>query len=137
MAHQIYKDVDIRIDDSTGVARSIKSSVNSKSVAGAMSVIEDSGLGDEERTYLPGLAGSTFSLNGFIDSTTNAIFAPLVGNRTSITKTFGFRNGTGFSWLKGEAYPTGVTISGSVDTIETWSADFQITGAVTTTSVAP
>jgi len=130
MGHKTSIDQAIHIDDATGSLVAITGSVNSQALSAAMSVLEDSGMGDEERAYLPGLAGATIDLSGFLNTTTDGIFGPLVGNRTSKTKTVMFTAYSG-RYYTGEAYPTSVGISGSPDTLETWSASLMFTTAGT------
>ena len=135
MAHKTSIDMRMKIDNAAGTLTAITGSVNSQALSAAMSVLEDSAMGDEERTYLPGLAGATLDLSGFLNTTTDGIFGPLVGNRTCKTKTVEFKAYTS-RYYKGEVYPTSVGISGSPDTLETWSASLTFDGAVTRTSVA-
>jgi hypothetical protein len=125
----------LRIDDASGSIADIGGSVNSQSLAGALNLLEDSGMGDEERTYLPGLAGATVELNGFVNTTTDAIFGPLIGNRTSKTKSVEFKAYTA-RFYTGEVYPSNIQYSGSPDTLETWSGSFTFDGAVTRTTKA-
>ena len=135
MAHKISKDMDFMIDNAAGTLTSIKGSTNSAAIQGIQDALDDSGLGDEERTYINGLASATLPINGWVDSTTDAIFGPLVGNRTSITKTWGYKNGV--EWFTGEAIVQDPTFSGNVGELVTWSANLQVSGAVTKTSVTP
>lgn len=135
MAHKTSIDMRLRIDSSTGVLKDISGSVNSQAVASALSLLEDSGMGDEERTFLPGLNGATIDLNGFLDTTTEGIWGPLVGNRTSRTKTVEFR-AYALRFYNGEVLPSSVGISGSPDTLEVWSASLTFDGAVNRTSKA-
>ena len=135
MAHLISKDADFKIDNASASIVSIKGSVNNASIQGIQDALDDSGLGDEERTYVYGLAGSTLPVNGWVNSTTEAIWGPLVGNRTSVEKTFGIK--LGGKWFTGECLPQDVTLTGNVGELQTWSANLQVTGAVTRTSVEP
>lgn len=135
MAHKTSIDMALKIDNAAGTLTAITGSVNSQALAAAMSVLEDSGMGDEERTYLPGLAGATIDLSGFLDKTTEGIFGPLVGNRTSKTKTVEFQ-AYALRFYNGEVLPTAVGISGSPDTLEVWSASLTFDGSVNRTSKA-
>lgn len=134
MAHKTSIDMRLRIDSSTGVLKDISGSVNSQAIASALSLLEDSGMGDEERTFLPGLNGATIDLNGFLDTTTEGIWGPLVGNRTSRTKTVEFRSYSS-RFYNGEVLPSAVGISGSPDTLEVWNASLTFDGAVNRTSI--
>lgn len=135
MGHKTHADMAMHIDDATGSLVAISGSVNSQALASALNVLEDSGMGDHERTYLPGMAGATLELNGFVNTTTDAIFGPLVGNRTSRLKTVMF-TAHALRFYTGEVYPTAVQYSGAPDTLETWSASFTFSGAVTRTTKA-
>lgn len=135
MTQYLSKDVIVTLDNASGSTARITAYTNSHSLAGALNLLDKSGFGDTTHSFIPGLAGATFTLNGFVNSTTEAIFGPLVGVRTSITKTWGIKRGT--KWHKGEAWPGNVQISGSVDNLEVWSCDLTVDGAVTWNTTAP
>ena len=103
-------------------------------------IIEDTALSDDERSYLPGKAGATIPLAGMVNSTTDAILGPLMGNRTSITKTIEYRayatNSTGSvgSFYNGEVYLTNIEYSGNLVSLQTFSVDATFDGAVNRTS---
>lgn len=134
MAHLWSKTAVIKIDDSTGALTAITSSVNNQSIQGVLSLLEDNSLADTDATFIPAMHHKTATFNGWVNSTTDGIFGPLVSDRTSITKTLEIYDG--ISYYNGEVYPTNVQISGSKDTLQTWSADLQISGAANRTSVA-
>ena len=133
MAHLSYKDAAIKIDNAAGALTAITGSCNNYSLQGALNLLEDSGFGDDDRTYLSGLHGKTISVNGFLDSTTEAIFGPLIADRTSVTKTVELYTGT--QYFNGETLASNTQISGSVDSIQTWSVDLTISGGMNRTSV--
>lgn len=135
MGHKISTDMRLGIDSSTGHIKDISSSVNSQAIAAAFSILEDSAMGDEERTYLPGLAGATIDISGFLNTTTEDIFGPLVGNRTSVTKTVEYTPYSG-QYYQGEALPSSVNISGSPDSLEVWSASLTFNGSVHRTNTS-
>jgi hypothetical protein len=135
MAHKTSKDWTFKLDDATGILKDITGDTNQHSVQGTLAMLEDSGGGDTESTFLPGLAGATIPANGWVNSTTEGIFAPLVGKRTSITKTF--VAGNGVKYLTGEAWPENVQISGNVNQLMAWSTTLRLDGAMTRTSVSP
>jgi hypothetical protein len=135
MGHKTSVDMGFKIDGAAGTIVDISGSVNSQSLASALNLLEDSGMGDEERTYLPGLNGATVDLNGFVNTTTDGIFGPLVGNRTSITKSVCFQSYSG-RYYTGEVWPGNTQISGASDTLQTWSSSLTFDGAVTRTTKA-
>lgn len=134
MANKTGKDVAFKIDSSTGVLTAITSHLNQASLAAALNTLEDTALGDTDQTFLAGVAGSTVSINGFWNSTTRGIFAPLVGNYTGTTKTFEFYDN--IAYLNGECWVGNVQVSGQVNTVLTFSADLTATGALNNTTKA-
>src|SRR3990172_6595404 len=88
MANPTGKDVAIKLDNSSAAITDITAHLNSGSFNALQSILEDTALGDDEKTYVHGVAGATASIGGFYNSTTEGIFGPLLGNRTSLTKTF-------------------------------------------------
>jgi hypothetical protein len=68
-----------------------------------------------------------------VNTTTDGIFGPLVGNRTSVAKTCQFYNG--IKYYRGEFYPTSVRFSGAMQALQVFSAELTLDGAATRTSV--
>ena len=134
MANKTGKNVAFKLDNAAGTLTAITTHLNSASIASVQSALEDTALGDGEQTFIPGVAGATFSLNGFWNSTTEGIFGPLQGNDTSKTKTFEWYDV--IKYKNGEVIITGVDVSGDVDSVVTFSAEGQVTGAINRTSVA-
>ena len=140
MANKIYKDLRIKIDNAAGSLTDITSYLSSASLRAVQDTIEDTSLGDEERSYLFGLAGASVPLSGMVNTTTDAIFGPLVGNRTTATKTLEYRayptNSTGSvgRFYNGEVLLTSVEYSGSVNSLETFSTEAVFDGLVNRTS---
>lgn len=134
MAHQTYKAVTVRIDGAAATLVAITGSVNSQSIQGVLNLLEDVGMGDSDGTVLPGVHRKTVSLNGFVNSTTEGIFGPLVTARTSISKTYEIYNGV--KYYNGEVWPGNVQFSGNADDLQVWSADLTFDGAANRTSVA-
>lgn len=134
MANKTGKNAAFKLDNAAGTLTAITTHLNSASIASVQSALEDTALGDGTQTFLGGIAGATFSLNGFWNSTTEGIFGPLQGNDTSKSKTFEWYDS--IKYKNGEALITGVNLSGEVDTVMTFSADATITGDVNRTSVA-
>ena len=85
-------------------------------------------------SVLTGLAGTTISVNGFVNTTTDGIFGPLIATATSVTKTTQYGAYSG-RFYYGEALVSNIQYSGSVDSLQTFSADLTFDGAVTRTSV--
>ena len=141
MANKIYKDMRFKIDNAAGTLTDITAFLSSASIRAVQDTIEDTSMADEERSYLFGLAGASIPLAGMVNTTTDGIFGPLKGNRTTATKTVEYRayatNSTGNvgRFYTGEVLITSVEYSGSVNSLETFSAEATFDGAVTRTSV--
>lgn len=135
MANKTFQDMALKIDNAAGSITDITGDVNSQALTAALNLLEDSGMNDSERTFLPGLAGATIDLNGFVNTTTDGIFGPLIGNRTTVTKTVEFK-AYAARFYNGEVWINNVAYSGAPDTLETWSASLTFSGAVNRTSVA-
>jgi len=141
MPNKIYKDMRIKVDGAAGTLVDITSYLSSASLRAVQDTIEDTSLADDERSYLFGLAGASIPLAGMVNTTTDAIFGPLIGNRTTVTKTIEYRayptNTTGNigRFYNGEALVTAVEYSGSVNSLQTFSAEATFDGAVNRTSI--
>ena len=124
-----------KIDNASASITAITSYVNQASLQRAINLLDDSSLADANRSVLTGLAGTTLSINGFVNTTTDGIFGPLIATATSVTKTVEYGAYTG-RYYNGEVLLSNVQYSGSVDNLQTFSADMTFDGAVTRTSVA-
>lgn len=127
------KDVTFQVDNAGAAITDISQHVNSASVQATLNILEDSALGDTDRTHLAGLHGKTFPISGFWNSTTEAIYGPHLAARTSVTKTVEY--GDGNQYYNGEALTGNVQVTGAPDAAQVFSADHTISGALTRTSV--
>ena len=123
-----------KIDNASASLVDITAYVNQASLQRAINLLDDSALSDSNRSVLTGLAGTTISINGFVNTTVDAIFGPLIATATSVTKTTQYGAYTG-RFYYGETLVSNVQYSGSVDNLETFSLDVTFDGAVTRTSV--
>lgn len=130
-----WKDFDFKIDNAAGTITDITSATNSGQAGGGMDMLSYIVFGASNRTKEPGQGDGTMQVNGYINSTTDAIFGPLVGARTSITKTCGLFNGE--KWITGEFYPMDTQISATAGELGMWSCTLELSGSPSHTSVAP
>lgn len=133
MANKWSKDSTLKIDNAAGTLTEITAYVNQASIQGALAMLDDTVLNDSAVSNFPGLASATIPINGFVNSTTEGIFGPLVGARTSVAKTTQWGNGLKFYY--GEALPSDVQFSGNAGELMTFSATMTLDGAITRTSV--
>lgn len=134
MSKHFFNDMTLKVDNAAGTLTDISDSVNQASLQSTQDLLDSTTLNSSTRGNFPGLAGATLPISGFINTTTDGMFGPLCGNRTSITKTFEFYNGE--SYYNGEMYPVDVQMSGSASDLITFSAGLTLDGAITRTSVA-
>ncbi len=89
MANKIYKDMRFKLDkpNTTGtlVLTDITSFVNQASLQRSINLLEDTALSDANRSVLTGLDGTTLSINGFVNTTTDGTLGPMIAAATSVT----------------------------------------------------
>ncbi len=129
-------DATLKVDNESASLTDITAHVNSIQAAGTMDLFEDTALNDESKTHLPGKSQLVITLNGFLNSTTEAIWGPLVGNRTSITKTVELQPQGSSNYINGEFWPGDVQLPIGVSALQTWSATLTSSGTINRTSVA-
>lgn len=135
MANKVWKDVTFKIDNAAGAITAITAYVNQASLQRAINLLDDSALSDTNRSVLTGLAGTTVAINGFVNTTTDGIFGPLIATATSVTKTVEYGAYSG-RYYNGEVLLSNIQYSGSVDSIQTFSVDMTFDGAVNRTTGA-
>ena len=137
MANRNSDAVYIKLDDATATIADISGQVNSVSWDGGQVLLDDTGMSDSRHTFVKGLANaSNVSLNGWLNSTTAAIFMPVIDG-TSITKTFGITLDSSSTWYNGEVWPEAVNVSAGTDALQAWSCNLVASNGLTSTSVAP
>ena len=122
----------------TSVLATISGSINQVSLQQLVTALDDTGLGDVAHTYVDGLFNATVSLNGYVNTTTDAIFGAHV-NGTSVArtaKTWEVKLATGSLFYNGSCLITDYSVSGGSDTLQTFSATLQVSGDVNRTAAA-
>lgn len=135
MANTTYRDMAFKIDNASASLTAITQYLNQVDLQRTLDLIEDTAMSDTNRQYLHGLGGTTFTISGMVNSTTDGIFGPLIAAATSVTKTFEYKAYTA-RYYNGEVLLTNVQYSGSTNSLQTFSASATIDGAVTRTAVA-
>ena len=136
MPNTTYRDMAFKLDNASATLTALTAYLNQVDLQKTLDLIEDTAMGDTTRQYLHGLAGSTFTISGMVNTTTDGIFGPLVaGGGTSITKTFEYK-AYAARFYSGEVLLTNVQYSGSTNSLQTFSASATIDGAISRTSVA-
>lgn len=137
MAHRNSNAVYVYVDNTVGTITNLSGDVNSLTFDGGQNLLDDTGMSDTRHTVIKGLANaSNVSLNGWLDSTTEAIWGPVIDG-TSITKTVAISFDSSSSWWTGEVWPESVTLSAGIDELQTWSAELRAQNGLSSTSVKP
>ncbi len=136
MAFEAGKGAGLKLDDATPTLQDISAYITSVDFPQEVAVLETTVLGNNDRTFIVGLKGSTISLAGHWDGGASpAIDVHLSGILgLAATQTFEYGpQGTAGSDIKysGECHLTRYTITSNVDGSVDWTADLQVTGAVT------
>lgn len=134
MANTTYRDMAFKIDNASASLTAITQYLNQVDLQRTLDLIEDTAMSDTNRQYLHGLGGTTFTISGMVNSTTDGIFGPLIAAATSVTKTFEYK-AFASRFYNGEVLLTNVQYSGSTNSLQTFSASATIDGAVTRTAV--
>lgn len=111
------------VDDDTGSLTDISAHVNSVDMTGGNDTVENTGLGDDRRSEQRDIGAiMTMSINGRVNSTTDAIFGAWLEG-TSAVKTVDF-SPDGSQHYTGEATVGAVSYSVPIG-LQTFSAEFR------------
>ena len=132
MAFVHGKDSVFKLDNSSGTLTDISSYVNNVDFPETADVSETTTLGADNKTYIAGLKDATISLSGLWDSTADAIFGAVVGQSATLSFEYSPEGTTGGNVkYEGEAILTSYAISSPVGDAVGYSADLQVSGAIT------
>ena len=132
MAFTHGKDSVFKLDNSGGTLTDISTYVNNVDFPETADVSENTTLGADNKTYIAGLKDATISLSGLWDSTADAIFGAVVGQSATLSFEYSPEGTTGGNVkYEGEAILTSYAISSPVGDAVGYSADLQVSGAIT------
>ena len=132
MAFTHGKDSVFKLDNASGSLTDISTYVNNVDFPESADVSETTTLGADNKTYIAGLKDATISIAGLWDATADAIFGAVVGQSATLSYEYS-PEGTASGKIKytGEAILTSYAISSPVGEAVGYSADLQVSGAVT------
>ena len=128
------KSADFAIDDTGGSSRNISNVLTSVDLSETTETGETTAFGSSSKSYVVGLEDATISISGIWDATVDGY---LKGGTEPASRSFicGPAGSTGGNVkYTGECILTSYAISPPVGDTVTFSADFQVTGAVTRTT---
>lgn len=121
------------IDDTAGTTRDISDVLNSVDFPETTDTAEVTAFGASSRSYIVSLESATISISGMYDATVDGY---LKGGTEPASRTFTFKPGvsSGDAIYSGECILTSYSLSSPVGDVNTFTADFQVTGTVTRTT---
>jgi len=121
-----------KVDNNAGTLTDISNTLTDVSFPQSVDTAETSTFGSSAKSYVVGLTDSTLSVSGNFDATVDAHLAAIVGKADSVSFEYGPEGSTaGMVKYTGEALLTSYEKSGAVGDVVSYSAEFQVTGAVT------
>ena len=135
MAFGHGKSAVFKLDDSGGTLRDLSSYINEASMPRDIETAETTAFGSSAKSYITGLTDATISISGMFDSVADGYLAGVVGQAATLSFEYGPLGST-VSMIKytGEAILTSYELSSPVGDVVTFSADLQVTGAITRTT---
>lgn len=132
MAFVHGKDSVFKLDNSGGSLTDISAYVNNVDFPETVDIAETTVLGKDNKTYIVGLKDATMSLSGLWDSTADAIFGAVLGQSATLSFEYSPEGtGSGAVNYTGECILTNYAISSPVGDVVAYSADLQVSDAVT------
>lgn len=124
-----------KIDDSGGTLRDISDACNSITFPREAEVLETTSFGSSDRTYIVGFKNGTISVEGSFDATYDGYLAGILGQDATVSFEYGPEGSTSTrTKYTGECLLTSYETSAGVGDVVSFSASFQISGAVTRTT---
>ena len=121
-----------KVDNSGGTLTDISNTLTDVSFPQTIETAETTSFGSSAKTYIVGLSDSTFSVSGNFDATVDAHLAGILGQAATVSFEYGPEGSTSPNVkYTGECLMTSYEKSGAVGDVVTYSAEFQVTGAVT------
>jgi hypothetical protein len=121
-----------KVDNAAGTLTDISNTLTDVSFPQTVETAETTSFGSSAKTYIVGLSDSTVSASGNFDATVDTHLAAVLGQAATLSFEYGPEGSTsGQVRYTGEAILTSYEKSGAVGDVVTYSAEFQVTGAVT------
>jgi hypothetical protein len=128
-----------KIDNAAGTLQTLTAYITGADFGNTVDTAETTTMGSEVKTYVSGQSDGTLSISGNYDSTAatgpDVVLNGIIGLETTSTFEYGPEGSTtGKIKYTGECFLTAYNISAPVGDVVTFTADFQVTGAITKTT---
>jgi len=121
-----------KVDNAAGTLTDISNTLTDVGFPQSVDTAETSTFGSSAKSYVVGLTDSSLSISGNFDATVDAHLAGVLGQAASLSFEYGPEGSTaGYVKYTGEAYLTSYEKSGAIGDVVSYSAEFQVTGAIT------
>jgi len=121
-----------KVDNAAGTLTDISNTLTDVGFPQSVDTAETSAFGSSAKSYVVGLTDSTLSVSGNFDATVDAHLAAILGQSASVSFEYGPEGSTsGYVKYTGEALMTSYEKSGAIGDVVSYSAEFQVTGAIT------
>jgi hypothetical protein len=121
-----------KVDNAAGSLTDISNTLTDVGFPQTVDTAETSTFGSSAKSYVVGLTDSSLSISGNFDATVDAHLAGILGQAASVSFEYGPEGSTaGFVKYTGEALMTSYEKSGAIGDVVSYSAEFQVTGAIT------
>jgi hypothetical protein len=121
-----------KVDNAAGSLTDISNTLTDVGFPQTVDTAETSTFGTSAKSYVVGLTDSSLSVSGNFDATVDAHLAGILGQSASVSFEYGPEGSTaGFVKYTGEALMTSYEKSGAIGDVVSYSAEFQVTGAIT------
>jgi hypothetical protein len=121
-----------KVDNSGGSLTDISNTLTDVGFPQTVDTAETSTFGSSAKSYVVGLTDSSLSISGNFDATVDAHLAGVLGQAASLSFEYGPEGSTaGMVKYTGEALMTSYEKSGAIGDVVSYSAEFQVTGAIT------
>jgi hypothetical protein len=121
-----------KVDNAAGTLTNISDTLTDVGFPQTVDTAETSTFGSSAKSYVVGLTDSSLSISGNFDATVDAHLAGVLGQAATLSFEYGPEGSTnGFVKYTGECILTSYDKSGAIGDVVTYSAEFQVTGAIT------
>ena len=126
------KNASFKVDNAAGTLTDISTTLNSVTFPREVETLETTSFGSNNRSYVVGFTDATISIEGSFDATVDTHLAAILGQEASVSFEYGPEGTTStFTKYTGECFMTSYETSAGVGDIVAFSAEFQVTGAIT------
>ena len=121
-----------KVDNAAGTLTDISNTLTDVGFPQSVDTAETSTFGSSAKSYVVGLTDSTLSISGNFDATVDAHLAAVLGQAATLSFEYGPEGSTaGFVKYTGECILTSYEKSGAIGDVVSYSAEFQVSGAIT------